>query len=121
MSRFPIPWDSYSRHPPGSKDGDGSLHPTSVTRFGEISGQVYTEHAVPSRRQRSSVDTAKLRSFVQSRFRRGRRPDGAPGAPALYDGAMRTFLLNCRDVTLETLQEVPWEIGKRLWEAIENW
>ena len=78
------------------------------------SGQVYTE--VSCRGGPATADW-KWRTKGSTREHGIYRSLG-PGCSSLYDTSVRSCLLNSRDITAETLREVPETIGIVLWNRI---
>ncbi|MCJ1224155.1 hypothetical protein MMC12_000799 [Toensbergia leucococca] len=82
--------------------------------FDQDSGQVYTEvlrHSGPMTSDwvRKTIGSTREVDSFRSR---------GPGCSSLVNMAIRNALTNILSITPESLREMPWEIGKRLWERI---
>lgn len=51
----------------------------------------------------------------------GRFQSLGPGCASLSNMAIRSVMVNLMSVTVENLQGVPWQVGKKLWERIRKW
>ena len=51
----------------------------------------------------------------------GRFRSPGPGCASLSNMAIRSVMVNMMSVTVENLQGVPWQVGKKLWDRIQKW
>jgi hypothetical protein len=86
-------------------------------RFDPESGQVFTQYAVSARQ------SFPLQWLLQTRngTRKLRRHDDRrTGILPLHEICMRLLLQHASSLEAETLQNVPWEFAKKIWNRIRD-
>lgn len=85
--------------------------------FSQESGQVYVET-----HQRGGPMTSEwVWKTLGSSQESGRFRSLGPGCASLSNMAIRSVMVNMMSVTVENLQGVPWQVGKKLWDRIRKW
>lgn len=84
-------------------------------KFDPESGQVFTEYAI------SAQHASPLRWLLQTRHDAKKlrtHDDKRTGILSLREICMRLLLQHASNLEAETLQNVPWEFAKKIWDRI---
>ncbi|KAI9670211.1 MAG: hypothetical protein M1831_006424 [Alyxoria varia] len=84
------------------------------SHFDRNSGLVFSETTIPARPSRLKM------SDMSKRLRKEHPRTGATGAASLEDMCIRVLLAHATCLTQESLQGLPWTIGRRLWKEIDK-
>jgi hypothetical protein len=86
------------------------------TTYDVETGQVYTESTVraPKKQMTNWINAYKTPSLVK------RRHANREGAASLFDMARAKVAREMRNLTANHLEVIPFSIGKKLWDEVEN-